>query len=76
MSNILNCLEDTQTLEKVYLKVDMIWVKYGLGFGKEFHKYNFRVSCLTSGFYRGGRETGRAHSDFLGDITHLLSPIY
>ena len=29
------------------------------GFGKEFHKCNLRVSCLTSGFYRGGRETGR-----------------
>ena len=32
-------------IRKVFLKVDLVWVKYGLGFGKEFHK-NLRVSCL------------------------------
>ena len=66
-------------IRKVFLKVDLVWVKYGLGFGKEFHK-NLRVSCLNFRVLSVGRETGRRvetpHSDFLVDITHLFSPKY
>ena len=56
----------------MYLKVDLVWVKCGLGLGKEFHKCNFRV---LSGFWRGGGG-GEGGTKKPTQIVLGISPIY
>ena len=51
----------------MYLKVNFVWVKYGLGLGKEFHKCNFRV---LSGFLEEGGTKKPTH------IVLGISPTY